>query len=300
MTWLAWRQHQRIVLVGAVLLAALGVWMAWVAHGYRLAPAVGCTGTGCAPVQATAIRFALLVLPVVIGLAFGPGLVANDLEQHTAVIAFTQSRTRLRWLASRWLLLAGLVTLSMSVGAVVAAWWNGVVGPSFEPRIQPGTFDLLGLVPVAYAVFAFSLGAFLGAALRRASAAGILTLVLYAVIRSVVDVVVRPVLVSQRFQRLTALFPTGQVRDRWYLGYAARNADGVVHRIPAPSSLSCTGRDPAHEVCSIPGVHGGQFGRLYLPGSDFWTLQWREAGLYLLASLLLLALTVWCVRRWRA
>ena len=45
--------------------------------------------------------------------------------------------------------------------------------------------------------------------------------------------------------------------------------------------------------------HGWQSVEFYQPESHYWILQWREAGLYAGAALILLGLSVWAIRRWQ-
>ena len=64
-----------------------------------------------------------------------------------------------------WLLLAAAVW-----GGAIAAlvtWWSGPRNALFGDAFQPNYFDLQGIVPVGYAVFATALGIAAGAVLRR-------------------------------------------------------------------------------------------------------------------------------------
>jgi hypothetical protein len=44
----------------------------------------------------------------------------------------------------------------------------------------------------------------------------------------------------------------------------------------------------------------GDHGFSCQPTSHYWPLQWDEAGLYVLCALVLGAVALWAVRRWRA
>ena len=94
----------------------------------------------------------------------------------------------------RWLVI-GLAVVILSVAlAAVSNWWflhvptNGSV---FGSRIQPGGFDVTGIVPAAYALFAFALGAALGMILRRTAQAIFGTVVLFTAARNPVRAVPR-------------------------------------------------------------------------------------------------------------
>jgi hypothetical protein len=47
-------------------------------------------------------------------------------------------------------------------------------------------------------------------------------------------------------------------------------------------------------------AHGLQLVSFYQPASHYWILQWREAGLYVAATGVLLSLSIWSIRRWSA
>jgi hypothetical protein len=95
----------------------------------------------------------------------GAPLVAREIEQGTNRLAWTQSITRTRWLLVK--LFVGALSCCALVGAMapLLEWWTGAVQRG--ARIQPTSFDLSGFVDVAYVLFAFMLGAALGALIRR-------------------------------------------------------------------------------------------------------------------------------------
>ena len=78
-----------------------------------------------------------------------------------------QSVTRKRWLA----ITAGEMLLAAAVwgGAVSAlvTWWSGPDNALQLDQFKPGRFDIMGIVPVGYALFAMALGLCAGALLRR-------------------------------------------------------------------------------------------------------------------------------------
>src|SRR5207245_7294121 len=110
--------------------------------------------------------------PVLLGTFLGAPLVARELEGGTHRLAWTQGISR-----RRWLLLGLAVVLSISVvaSAVLSAavswaltpWLALEQGIGNPGRFSSGTFDAVGVVPVAYAVFALALGVAGGALLRR-------------------------------------------------------------------------------------------------------------------------------------
>ena len=123
------------------------------------------------------------VAPAIIGVFWGAPLVARELEAGTHRLAWTQSVTRTRWLATK----LGVTTLAAAatVGLLTFAvtWWSQPLDGALSStqgglpsRITPVTFAMRGVVPVGYAVFAVVLGATLGAVFRRSLPAMAVTL----------------------------------------------------------------------------------------------------------------------------
>src|ERR1700751_441069 len=97
-----------------------------------------------------------------------------------------QSITRRRWLAIKagWILLAAAVW-----GGVISAlvtWWSGPDNAQQLDAFNPGRFDIMGLVPVAYSGFAVALGMAAGAVTRRVLPAMGITLAGFIAVRVVV------------------------------------------------------------------------------------------------------------------
>jgi ABC-type transport system involved in multi-copper enzyme maturation permease subunit len=327
-----------MLLILAVILIALSIWMAFVAHSYDVAsmlrrtnrcpnpygsPSSSCTG----PIgQAQAILLILLALPCLIGLAMGTPLVAGELHGHTNRVAWTQSISRTRWLVTKWLFAAvGLLALS-SLFELVVNWWFGHVHVAYigvllfsqgygSDHIQPTLFNVTGVVPTAYVLFAFSLGVALGAVIRRTPWAIAATVVAYGLAALVMVTAVRPNLMPQTFvaystQAGTSPLSLGQgTLDRapWVLGFGYRYAPGYKVSFNSPSA------DAAGRECQVltegPTLnpydrcitdHHLQAGEFYQAADHYWPLQWREAAIYLGASIILFGIGLWSVRRWRS
>jgi hypothetical protein len=150
------------------------------------------------------------VAPVIIGVFWGAPLVARELEAGTHRLAWTQSVTRSRWLATK----LGVTTLAAAaaVGVLTFAvtWWSqpldGALSSthgSLPSRLTPVTFAMRGIVPVAYAVFAVVLGATIGAVLRRTLPAMAVTLAVVVFVQIAVPTWIRPHLVPTAEQTVT-------------------------------------------------------------------------------------------------
>src|SRR5262249_45522545 len=181
MSWLIWRLYRAQAAITAFLLAAFAALL--LVTGVQVAAQwhsalVTCTQSHtCGNLSDTlflgshTVGFLVIMtlgVPALLGMLWGAPLVASQPEPGTGQFAWTQSTTRRRWLAvkSGWLLLA-----AAAVGAVVSGlvtWWSGPNNALLANAFNPGRFDIMGIVPVGYAVFATALGITAGALLRRA------------------------------------------------------------------------------------------------------------------------------------
>lgn len=182
MNWLVWRQYRWQAAIAALVLAVFGtvliitgLQMAAQWHTL-LAGLAGCTASRtCGDLEQGAVGgvvghdFAILSLmaPALFGMLVGAPLVASEIESRSSDWAWAQSITRTRWLAVKagWLLLAAAVW-GGAISALVT-WWSGPRNAMMANAFQVNTFDMQGLVPVGYAVFATALGIAAGTVLRR-------------------------------------------------------------------------------------------------------------------------------------
>ena len=128
---------------------------------------------------------------------------AHEFEAGTSQFAWTQSVTRRRWLAVKagWLLLAAGRSRRHRLRLVT--WWSGPNNAFQGNAFDPGRFDIMGIVPVGYAVFAMALGITAGALLRRTLPAIAITLAGFIAVRFVIFSWLRPHFMSA----VTAYFP---------------------------------------------------------------------------------------------
>jgi hypothetical protein len=206
MTWVAWRQQRAEVVLGAILLAVLAA--LFVPTGMRMADAYATDGAsrcvaapaaGCAELlDAFDGRFSTIIgvtgwfalLPVVIAVVFAAPF-ALELERGTYRLAWTQSLIRRRWLAAKLLIALGGAGISAAVIALLLTWWRQPLD-HFHGRIEPGAFQVEGIAPIAYAIFAAALIIALGTILRRTIAAIAIGIVAFLVTRVVIETFVRP------------------------------------------------------------------------------------------------------------
>jgi hypothetical protein len=323
MTWVVWRQYRA---QGAITLALLGVFAAVIlADGFRLASRwhsvlVTCAGdSGCLQQQAPLVNgvvsdlpYISLLVPAALGMLWGAPLVAHEMESRTTDFAWTQSVTRMRWLAVKagWLLLA-----AAACGGAIAAlttWWSGPTNAMTAGAFAPGQFDTQGIVPMGYAVFAMALGIAAGTVGRRTLPAIAVVLGGFIGVRLVISNVIRQhylTAVTTYSAVGAAAAPPGQA---WILGQGAVSPSGVdvasgwgdlYPALPSTCRALLPGADAGKSGGSLNAVfscmqaHGWRGFVTYQPSGRYWPFQGIETGIYVLLAAALLALTFALVGR---
>lgn len=221
MTWAVWRQQraQLITLLAVLVAGAAGILLLRSsmtsyldAHGLASCIAGGVQpGSTCGPAaqEFQAVWFdrmkigqlLVLALPALIGVFCGAPLFARELEQGTHVLAFTQSVSRTRWMATKFLVVAApaLIVL-VALQLLVTGWLNaaGKLGPLVTGPFVYNNFGTSGIAPVSYALFTFGLGMLVGALSGRTLTAMTVTLAVFVVIRFVLTGLQQFLLPAQR------------------------------------------------------------------------------------------------------
>lgn len=334
MIWWTWRQHRIQVLWTAAALAVLGVWMAVSGRalsqeyqrlgiGACLAAARDCSGSTSVFLNAhQGLAFLtplFLVVPGIIGVFWGAPLAARELETGTHRLAWTQSVTPRRWLAAELALLGGGAVAVNALLAWLVLWWSGPLAAASQDSFFPGVFDLRGIVPIAYGLFAFVLGAAAGMVLKRTVAAMGATLIGFGAVRAAITVGLRPrfrapVTVSYPFTDAgasldhTVVYAAEkvpvQVRGNWLL--RSENFDrfgqivGHGHGIQldhvgglCPGLTLGTGRQALDTCIQHFGVRTIA---TIQPIGRYWEFQGIETGIYLALAAVLVASTFWWLR----
>ncbi len=332
MIWTTWRQFRTQAWVTAGALGLLGVALlvtgATLADAYRTL-GVGTCGDDCSQAFASFLDashsglpgtvyqvagFGLQALPALLGVFWGAPLVARELEAGTHRVAWTQSVTRGRWLSAKLGVTAAAVAAATGLLAWAVTRWAYQVDAVDAGRVEPLVFGARGVVPVAYALFAFMLGVTLGLLVRRtvpamAATLGIYAAVWFAMNQWVRRLLVPPVTLTRPLDTahldavgldpasglITVRANTDDI-DGWVLSSVVRTPDGEVFTAdPATSACAPDGGGMAQCHEWLDSQHLVETA-VYHPESRFWALQWAESAIFVALAVLL---AVFCYRRLR-
>ncbi|WP_380278538.1 ABC transporter permease [Kitasatospora purpeofusca] len=327
MIWLTWRQHRKQALWTAVALAVLAAVLVPTGLSMRssfedsglgaclraLGHAQFVGGEGC---EALSQRFAnqhdstaflailFVLLPLLAGLFLGAPLVAREVENGTHRLVWTQGISRRRWILTKFGLV-GAVALVLSVGfALGAAWWLTPLADNGLGRLRYLFFDVQGIAPIGYTLFAVALGILAGTLTRRVLPAMGLSLAAFIAVRALVELLARPVFLPAK--SLTYAVDSPVMANRftgdWVYQQGVRNGAGT---LVLPDARVGCGPDGGGDTsrCVARFVQDG-FGpgpytnwQEYQPADRFWTFQAIETGIFLALTALLVGLAIRRVRR---
>jgi hypothetical protein len=320
MIWLAWRQFRASALVAAavlvvvaVLLAITGPHFADVYDSFRAAqgncPAGGCPGVNVSILDSylQLLPIVLVVVPAVIGAFWGAPLISRELEDGTFRLAWTQSVSRTRWLATKLAALGLASVVFTGLFTLMTVWW---AEPVHGNRFGAAAFGQNGIAPMGYALFGLALGVTLGVLLRRTVPAMAATLAVFLAVRIAVTYLVRthfePAVHSvnrlMEWSGGPGPFTTGRPPAAgpgdWVFSDRIQDASGH-----AVSNFGCALLDPVSGRPVGPGSSGlaycdGYFHAVtYQPANRFWTFQLYETALFVGLALLLVGFCFWWIRR---
>lgn len=307
---LALRQFRTPALVALAGLVAIAISLRITVYLYDTAVA-GCAAQGDCSTRIIGTNFfttaplvlilgvALLLLPGIIGIFWGAPLVAREVEAGTYRLAWTQSITRTYWLAAK-LGVFGVASMAMGgLSSLMTTYW---ISPIYVQGGSPfSLFDQTDVAPIAYAAFAFVLGATAGLIIRRSLPAMAATAIVFTATRLVVEFVARPnfappITLSQTY----SIQPDGGLNypmslpvpaDGWVVSSNTLNAAGqVVNNLPCnPGPGAAT---QAFQTCLA------QYRQvaMYQPASHYWSFQWFETAIFLGLTLILVGFCFWWVR----
>jgi hypothetical protein len=339
MIWLTWRQFRTQTWVTVGGLAVLGVLLIItgrsIADAWDAANVAGC-GSDCTNAIDTFLRdaktgtngivfnlatYAMYLVPALIGLFWGAPLIARELETGTHRLAWNQTVTRTRWLATKLALIGAATAATVALLSWVITSWahhiDNVTGDRIRPLINThglgGIYDARGVVPIGWALFAFMLGVTAGMLIRRTVAAMAATLGIYIAAVVAMSGWIR--------EHLTPAVHTTKALDTanlsglginpsdwrmdvfgetpghaWVLSNQVITTTGQVFH--GPANQQYCGLDQGPPACEEwLGTLGLRQDLTYHPTSHFWSLQWAETGIFVGLAILLTGFCFWWIRR---
>jgi hypothetical protein len=312
MAWVTWRQH-RFALGGVVVFLGVLAVLVWLAgrqvystHAAAVAACQSASSLAC-PNAIIAFNgtngflsngFMLQAVPPLIGAFVGAPVLARELETGTFRYAWTQGFGRWRWTLAKLVLLAVAVAAAAGAFTVLFSWYSqpffavGYTIP-FATRL----FDLLGVAFAAWTLAAFAIGALAGMLIRRVVPAIAATLAVYAGLAFATALWLRQHYMTPLFTHSLNPPSTAWLVNQWYtkggkFAFPARGS-GIVNAVTQLCSGGRSGSSPGQCLSQ----HGYTQWTSYQPASRFWPFQWIESGWLLALSVLLIAATIWLVRR---
>jgi ABC-type transport system involved in multi-copper enzyme maturation permease subunit len=329
MAGVTWRQH-RFALLGVVtLLGALAVYL-WIA-GLQLhrayAAAIACHPAGSPACQGLVNTFngmdtflangsLLQALPALIGAFVGAPVLARELETGTYRYAWTQGFGRWRWTLGKLVPLAIAVTAAAAAFSLLLSWYyqpylatgHQALGLSQTSAFNAGLFDLHEVAFPAWTLAAFAIGALAGMLIRRVVPAIAATLAVYAGLAFATGLFLREHYLTPLLTTNLTVPGSAWIISQWWTMGGATLSQSTVQQVMLPVFQRLMPPVPPDQVhlYKLPTIlntehyltqHGYTYWTSYQPGSRFWPFQWIEGGWLLVLSALLIAATVWLVRR---
>ena len=319
MAWVTWRQH-RIALSGvAALLGAWAVylWLAGLQLHHAYAAAVACRPAGSFACADLAHRFnamndflanglVLQVVPALIGAFVGAPVLAREMETGTFRYAWTQGFGRWRWTLAKLVLLAIAVAAAAGAFSVLCSWYYqpysvaGALNFSGWNPFGPGLFDLRGVGFAGWTLAAFAIGALAGMLIRRVVPAIAATLAVYAGLAVATGGFLRQHYLTPLLTSNPNVPGSAWIISQWWTKGGHLVSQSVLSQVlqqEAPPLAGKGGVPQSPDVTQYLNQHGYTQWTSYQPVSRFWPFQWIEGGWLLALSVLLIAATVWLVRR---
>jgi hypothetical protein len=302
--WVSWRLQRTETLIAlgilaliAALLVPTGITMASAYHHDGLSACLGTNpSSSCGQaIQGFQSRFQSLfnlldwftLVPGLFGVLLAAPFIL-ELENGTYRLAWTQSITRRRWIATK---LAVPIAAALFIAAtlvLLTTWWRWSF-VHLNGRMDNGTYDSEGTVVFGYTLFALGLALALGVIWRRAVAAVAVAFAGYFAARIFVDTWLRNRLVAPL--KATWHGEAGQPANLYHANILSMSGPGPV-RIVRQGSGPLGG----HGHVAVPhglGLRPTTMHAVYQPASHFWPLQGLETALFGGVALALIAFAAW-------
>jgi hypothetical protein len=308
--WVSWRQQRTETMIAALLLLLAAAVL--VPTGLHIASDYDSRGVATCVARPTANcgdtvglfvhRWESLVnlvswfnlIPGLVGILFAAPVLL-ELEHGTHRLAWTQSITRDRWLATRLGLVALATVVASAAFTVAMTWWRAPLDEA-TGRLQNG-FEFEGIAPIAYALFAAAFVLAVGVALRRTAAAIGLALIGFVGLRLAIAGWVR-----QHYRAPVHGTWTGSaepdLHTAWVLSQTRElRVAGGGALDPAIAGECFTHDKLLDNACLVRHGIVAYASAVYHPASRFWLFQGIEAGIFLALALAFGAFAVVWIRR---
>jgi hypothetical protein len=194
-------------------------------------------------------------------------------------------------------LLAVAVTAAAEAFSALFSWYNQpFFAAGYVIPLSTRVFDLHGIAFAAWTLAAFAIGVLAGMLIRRVVPAIAATLAVYAGLALATTVYLREHYMAPLITSQLNLPGSAWVVSQWYAKDGRFAFPSRGSQLVSALSRYCPGNfngSPAQCLSR----HGYTQWSSYQPGSRFWPFQWIEGGWLLALSVLLIAASVWLVRR---
>jgi hypothetical protein len=251
---------------------------------------------------------ALLAVPALIGAFVGAPVLAREMETGTFRYAWTQGFGRWRWTLAKLVPLAVVAAAAAGAFSALLTWYYqpflaGTVQYYNRPvPLDAGLFDLRGVAFAAWTLAAFTIGGLAGMLIRRVVPAIAATLAAYTGLALAAALYLREHYMTALLVKNADAPGSAWVLSQWWTKGGtpvSQSALGQFLQQEAPQ-LAGGGKGgipQSPDVNQYLVQHGYTLWTSYQPGSRFWPFQWIEGGWLLALSVLLIAATIWLVRR---
>lgn len=324
MTWLTWRQHRVQAATAAGALTLLAIFL--VVTERQMTSYLNTTGLAACLSQHNSCdslsqlfenRYGTLLndiaylnfLPLLAGMFWGAPLLAREYEQGTDILAWSQTVSRRRWLTVKLTAFIAAAIVAATGFSLLFGWWfrpfAQLAFHGGQSRIQPNVFDVQGIVPIGYTLFAFALGTTAGALIRRTVPAMAVTVGGFLAVRVSIQNL-RGHLLTPLRSVYALVSPTGNASlgtplvgpQNWALESNIVDHSG---RIASEQAVlqTCRGIFSPRAIARCITSHGYHQLDVYQPLSRYWPLQGIEFAIFTALAICLLAATTWTVAQHR-